>query len=174
MGNIWYYDFEFLEDGKTIDQISVGLVNWAGTVTYYAGFKEADLERSARDPWINHHVLSKLPPRESYVFWKSRRWIAKEILWKLGIIDGVATDGTPELWADHASYDHVALCQIYGRMIDMPSGMPMYSMDLQQALVMAGMRRSDMPKQDPDLEHHALEDALHLRRCHRWLLGLDQ
>ena len=31
----------------------------------------------------------------------------------------------PELWADYCAYDHVALCQLYGRMIDLcPTASP--------------------------------------------------
>ena len=173
--NRWSYDFEFLEDGRTIDPISVGFVSFDGSITYYAGCAESDLNRAALDPWMRDNVLKKLPPRRAdSKFWRPRSVIAQDILGVLGIVRGEARLGVPELWADHASYDHVALCQLYGRMIDLPSGMPYYSMDLQQLLVSMGRRRSELPRQDPDLEHHALEDALHLRRCHRWALGLEE
>ncbi len=172
--NRWYYDFEFREDGTIIDAISVGFVSHDGTITYYAGFLEADLQQASLDPWLERHVLKKLPPRRvDSRFWRPRVVIAREILALLGIVNGVAQRGVPELWADHASYDYVALCQLYGRMIELPSGMPYYTMDLQQLLAHMGQRRSDLPRQDPELEHHALEDALHLRRCYRWAFGLE-
>ena len=38
----------------------------------------------------------------------------------------------PELWAWCGAYDHVALCQLWGRMIDLPKGVPMWTNDLKQ------------------------------------------
>lgn len=175
--NRWHYDFEFHDTGSVITPISVGLVSDDGSRTYYAGFSDVDLSSARRQAWLVENVFAKLPSigdkRSWGVFWKPREQVAKEILGLLGIVRGVATRGTPELWGDHVAYDHVALCQLYGPMIALPSGMPMFSMDLQQLIVMHGRRRSELPKQDPDLKHHALEDALHQRRCYRWLLGLD-
>ena len=37
-----------------------------------------------------------------------------------------------ELWADWGAYDHVALCQLWGRMIDLPEGVPMWTNDLRR------------------------------------------
>jgi len=170
----FYYDFEFLEDGSTIMPLSIGIVSFDGYSTYYAGFSDVDHVRARAEPWLAKNVFPKMPPMTAKRFWKPKATIAQEVLGFFGIVRGVAQQGVPELWADHASYDHVALCQLYGRMIDLPSGMPMFTMDLQQQLVATGFRRAELPVQDPETEHHALEDALHLRRCHRWVLGLDQ
>jgi hypothetical protein len=49
-----------------------------------------------------------------------------------------------------------ALCQLFGRMIDLPKGLPMFCMDLKQLSVMVGS-----PKH-PEMnghEHSALDDA---------------
>lgn len=37
-----------------------------------------------------------------------------------------------QLWADYCAYDHVVFAWIFGRMMDLPSYMPMYTNDLQQ------------------------------------------
>lgn len=65
----------------------------------------------------------------------------------------------PELWAYYAAYDHVALAQLWGRMIGLPEGIPMWTNDLQQEL----FRRGVEPPSPPDDEHNALADA-------RWVL----
>jgi hypothetical protein len=39
-----------------------------------------------------------------------------------------------ELYGYYSSYDHVVLCQLFGKMIDLPKGFPMYTIDLQQML----------------------------------------
>lgn len=39
-----------------------------------------------------------------------------------------------EIYAYYADYDWVVFCSIFGRMIDLPSGMPMYCKDLKQML----------------------------------------
>lgn len=40
----------------------------------------------------------------------------------------------PELYTYYGAYDHVALCWLFGKMIDLPEGFPMYSIDLKQEL----------------------------------------
>ncbi len=174
----WYLDTEFLEDGRTIELISIALVSQDGAVEYYAGNLGCDIDRVRRDPWLSQHVTPKLPPfgpgapSMPSEFWKKKTDIGRDLLGLFGIVRGVATHGQPEVWADHASYDWVALCQIFGRMIDLPSGMPMFCMDLMQDLKQRGIRRSDLPKQDPTTEHDALQDARWLRQAHRFAQGL--
>jgi 3' exoribonuclease, RNase T-like len=161
----YYLDTEFLEDGRTIELISIALVSDDGR-EYYAGNGDCDLSRVFAEPWLRQHVVPHLPAPGTD-FWKPRAKIAAEVL------AFVKVHGVPEFWADHASYDWVALCQLYGRMIDLPPGMPMFCMDLQQMLVHSSIRRSELPVQDPAAEHDALQDARWLRRAHRFALGLN-
>lgn len=37
-----------------------------------------------------------------------------------------------ELYGYYSAYDHVTLCWLFGKMIDLPQGMPMYTIDLKQ------------------------------------------
>lgn len=39
-----------------------------------------------------------------------------------------------ELYGYYSAYDHVAFCWIFGRMLDLPKGFPMYTIDLKQML----------------------------------------
>jgi len=121
MTHRWALDTEFLEDGKTIELISIALVNLDTDEEYYAGNITCDLGRVKADPWLAAHVVRHLPPCPSE-FWRSRQTIARDLNALFGIAGGNVGHVTPEIWADYASYDWVALCQIYGRMIDLPKG----------------------------------------------------
>lgn len=177
--NRWYLDTEFVEDGVTIELASIGLVDFSGERTYYAVSKEwyemARLSTKGGDDWFKRNVLPKLflGQYSMGTALKSRIRIANNLLELFGIENGKATNGTPEIWADFASYDWVALCQLFGRMVDLPGGMPMYCNDLQQEIRTRGIRIAELPKEDPQYAHNALIDAQHLRRQHRYVLGMN-
>ena len=135
----YFFDTEFIEDGKTIDLISIGIVSEDGR-SYYAESFECDLDKA--NDWVKENVLPHLPGPQ-----KSRATIASEIIAFVRI--------DPEFWGYYADYDWVVLCQLYGRMIDLPNGWPMYCRDLKQLLDDNGNPK--MPK--PIQEHNALSDA---------------
>ncbi|MCW2560141.1 MAG: hypothetical protein JWP55_4105 [Mycobacterium sp.] len=76
-----------------------------------------------------------------------------------------AVPATPELWAYFAAYDHVALAQLWGKLIDLPTGTPRYTHDLRQEMDRVGVASSAVPK--PPNAHDALADA-------RWNLEMLQ
>lgn len=148
---IWF-DTEFVEDGKTIDLISIGMVREDGA-TYYAENAQCDHNRA--DPWVVENVLAHLQYGDAA---KMRARIAREICEFAG--------PSPEFWAYYADYDWVVLCQLYGRMIDLPDGWPMFCRDLQQDI--DALKIGKPPKQE-GAEHHALADALWTRDAWWWL-----
>ena len=133
-----YFDTEFIEDGRTIDLLSIGLVREDGA-EYYAEPKEAD--RSRASAWVEQNVLPTLTGPI-----KPRAEIARDIAAFVG--------AGPEFWAYYADYDWVALCQLFGTMMDLPDGWPMYCRDLKQLADEAGISVSH-----DDSEHNALGDA---------------
>ena len=145
VNRIWF-DTEFIEDGETIELVSIGLVKPSGE-TYYAEVEGVDYSRA--DPWLHANVFPHLQGGECV---KPREQIAAEIVAFAG--------GKPEFWAYYADYDWVALCQLYGRMIDLPKGWPMFCRDLKQ---LAGDAK--LPKQ-VSAEHHALADAVWTMEAH--------
>ena len=149
-----FFDTEFIEDGVTIDLISIGLVTEDGR-TFTVASTEADLSRATS--WVRAHVLPLLPPKGDPA-WMSRIEIHDALIAFIG------TD-TPEFWGYCADYDWVALCQLFGRMLDLPRGWPKYAHDLRQAADEHGLTRADYPVQDPASAHDALADA-------RWNLEL--
>lgn len=155
----WFFDTEFAEDGRVIDLISIALVSDDGR-EYYAISREFD-PLSCND-WVRENVLPLLPTRDSWL-WKTRKEIASEIR-ELVLHDSFE----PEFWAYFADYDWVVLCQLYGRMIDLPTGFPFYCRDLKQRMDTRGISKEMLPVQS-GTEHSALEDARWVRKASLWL-----
>lgn len=147
----YWFDTEFYEDGKTIDLISIGVYSEDGR-TYYA---ETDFarEKASSSEWLKANVLPHLSGEE-----RPRAIIAKDLVDFMG--------SGPEIWAYYADYDWVALCQLYGRMIDLPKGWPRFCRDVKQLADSLGN-----PKLPPQLskEHNALDDAIWCQEAWRSL-----
>ena len=57
----------------------------------------------------------------------------------------------------------MVLCQLYGRMVDLPGFFPQYCLDLRQVMHRCNISHRDLPQLEPGQEHHALHDARLLR-----------
>lgn len=172
-----FYDLEFLEDGRTIELISIGMVCDDGR-EYYAVNRDMPVRRIKKHKWLMENVVPSLPKghgdRRNHVpkSWlfdyadpvvKRRERIADEVM------DFIRAAGSDvELWANYGAYDHVCLAQLWGRMIDLPDGVPMFTTDIQQERARLGLAWNDLPKQ-ADGEHNALADARHNQVVRRWL-----
>lgn len=147
---IWF-DTEFIEDGRTIELLSIGMIRQDGA-TFYAEPMETD--RSRASAWVKENVLPHLHGPI-----KCRENIAEQIVEFAG--------PNPEFWAYYADYDWVALCQLYGTMMDLPKGWPMYCRDLKQLCDMLG--NPELPKQTSQ-EHNAQADAAWARQAWQWVI----
>ena len=58
----FWYDTEFLEDGKTIELISIGIV-CENEATYYAVNSDMPVDRIVEDTWMKQNVWPHLPVR---------------------------------------------------------------------------------------------------------------
>lgn len=164
--NRFFYDTEFLEDGRTIDLISIGIVDEDGD-SFYAINRDMPLNRIMDNKWLVENVLPDLPIISSGIDYKApgvmgRHEIATQAA---NFITRKSTDSQyNELWAYYGAYDHVVLSQLYGAMVNLPNGMPMFTRELMQLWWDAG-RPPKPPKFD--LEHNALADALWNRKLYR-------
>jgi hypothetical protein len=144
-----FYDTEFLDDGKTIELVSIGAVDEDGA-EFYAVSTEFNPDDAI--PWVRKNVLDKLPSPADPA-WKSRGRIRDEF-WRFLS----ARDEQLELWAWFAAYDHVALAQLWGDMRSLPRRIPRFTKDLRQ-------RWDDLGNPPlPDANggrHDALTDAKH-------------
>jgi hypothetical protein len=145
----FFYDCEFIEDGTTIDLVSIGVVSEAGA-EFYAVSTEFDPGRAI--PWVRRNVLDQLPSPSSPV-WKSREQIRADLLAFL-----TTQGGRIELWAWMSAYDHVCLAQLWGDMRALPRTIPRFTHELRQRWEDAG---SPLLPGAPDDQHDALADARH-------------
>jgi hypothetical protein len=167
-----FYDTEFLEDGHTIELISIGVVTEDGR-EYYAVNRHMPKRRIRKHEWLMANVVPGLPkPHGDWNLHMPRTWlfnyrdpavkpvaqIADEVR---DFILGTDPNELPhvELWAWYGAYDHVALAQLWGPMINLPEGIPMWTNDLRQEAERLGVAKS-MPEQ-PVGVHNALADARH-------------
>lgn len=187
-----------------IDLISIGIKCEDGR-EYYAVSNEFNANNA--DQWVKDNVISKLYDEDGIRLgrWISNKQIAEEIIDFVmpyaecengesccRFYDPEPEDlignthkliikrDSPQFYAYYADYDWVVFCSLFGRMIDLPKGFPMYCIDLKQMLdetASIGRRHKDgferalsstknhpnYPKQEN--EHSSLDDA-------RWNLEL--
>jgi hypothetical protein len=163
-----FYDCEFLEDGRTIELISIGMVAEDGR-EYYAVSRGLPVKQIAKSQWLRRNVVPGLPRLQGdarmaagrrnplaldwgHPSFKRRDRIADEVR------DFIVATPDVELWAWYGAYDHVVLCQLWGSMVQLPEGVPMFTCDLQQEALRLG--NPPLPEQQAGL-HNALADARH-------------
>lgn len=188
----YFLDCEFIEDGRTIDLISIGIVAEDGR-EYYAISNEFN-ERKASE-WVQKNVLTSLPPRdfnfsdpsisprlkEEAKAWRSRQMIKEDLLifFAGGLPDSQveqdlywdeAVKGL-ELWGEWCSYDWVAFCQIFGTMMDLPKEFPMRCRDvIQYAEDHLGISSDRLPESlETEGNHNALLGAKSVMIRYLWL-----
>lgn len=193
----FYYDTEFIENGKTVDLISIGIVREDGE-EYYAVNSDMPEQRILNDAWLRETVWPHLPlelhgntvvgptndPESGP--WKLRPLDLKDSRvkpkWVIGnevrdfICSARPREAEIELWAHYAAYDHVVLAQLFGTMLDLPKRVPMWTNDLRQEQHRLGISSHEIPERDQILsgytvgaEHNALADARWNRAFHSWL-----
>jgi hypothetical protein len=184
----YFIDEEFIDDGRTIDLISIGIVSSDGR-EYYA--QSAEFNPNNASEWVKGNVFPHLklcswanttqdmrhPYRNDIRYHKAhgqcvdqQRGIVHNCPWrdreqiKRELIAFMSPEhyGAPELWGWCCAYDYVALCQLFGTMMDIPGDWPHYIRDVQYLLDMDSIDDSDLPVQQGD-NHNALADAKYIK-----------
>lgn len=143
---VWF-DTEFIEDGKTIDLISIGMVRNDGECLYLENC-ECRLDRASQ--WVKDNVFPHLKKGRSLA---SRQQIAASVRHFVG--------SEPEFWAYYADYDWVVLCQLFGTMMSLPDSWPKFCLDIRQLSFDLGNPSLQRPEGG---DHDALADAQWNRR----------
>jgi hypothetical protein len=163
-----FLDTEFIENGKTIEPISIGLVRSDGE-EYYAEFVETDLSKA--NDWVKENVIPSLKSVHSdYAGWdaesdpailKTNEEICNQI------VDFVGEK--PEFWGYFADYDWVLICQLFGSMTNLPETWPMLCLDLKQEMHINKITKETIEKFYPQpTSHNSLEDARWLEKAYRY------
>lgn len=152
----YFIDTEFQESGpyKPIELISIGIVREDGKELY---LENKDYTIETASDWLRQNVVPHLQRTPDVL--KTRIGIKYNIISfippKVGEDPGY---DPPEFWGYFADYDWVVFCQLFGAMIALPKGYPMFCYDLMQLSRHLGVPKQTFPKQD-STEHHALNDA---------------
>jgi hypothetical protein len=167
----YWLDTEFIESGsyQPIDLLSIGIVAEDGR-EFYAENTDADLSKA--NDWVRANVLPQLVHfgHGKHVSWDDFPSCPRNS--RAGIRIAVyefcdpQRHGKPEFWGYYADYDWVVLCQLFGTMVDLPKGWPMYCRDLKQWADELG--NPALPEQAKG-EHHALADAKWNRQAWEFL-----
>lgn len=164
----YFLDTEFAERPCSIDLISIAIVAEDGR-EFYA--ESSDFQDHMANDWVKANVLTQLWSRNApsqYNAWHrdggqggfmSRQLIAADVRRFIG-------EDKPEFWGYYCDYDWVVFCWLFGSMIDLPKGWPMYCRDIKQLCDSAGNPR--LPPQGQSV-HHALIDATWIQSTLAWL-----
>jgi 3' exoribonuclease, RNase T-like len=185
-----YYNTEFLEDGHTIELISIGMVAEDGRELYLVNeaIEQQPLyDRIRKHTWLMANVVPHLPLRRPHAGEKSHGTIFNDVGFfnldncdnrvvsrryiRNAVRDFVLSTDAPELWAWYGAHNHVVLAQLFGRMINLPQGFPMWTNDVNQECQRLG--NPAMPEQSGQ-QHNALADARYVKVMAEHLAALTR
>lgn len=173
----YFIDTEFIENRGSIDLVSIAVVGEDGRELYC----EVDgVDWSRASTWVLENVKPHL--------WAQSRdktahnaWVRDGGVGGLLPIPQIASHvrefcdptvhGEPEFWGYYADYDWVVTCWMFGSMMDLPKGWPMYCNDIKQECDRLG--NPALPAQTA-FEHHALADARWNAQAWRFLQALSR
>ena len=70
----------------------------------------------------------------------------------------------------YADYDWVVFCWLFGNMIDLPKGFPMFSFDIQQQIEEYKIDKEQLLEEVPQINiHNSLEDARWNKKLYEFL-----
>lgn len=137
-----FYKCELNERGRDlpIQLVSIAMVREDGHELYL--INQESLSNVVRHPWLSVNVVPELPIRfdSAYIFEWDKEHEDHENVMALDAIPPLILDfltsglelDPAQLWSWQGAYDHVALCQLFGAMGELPAGVPMFTHDLQQ------------------------------------------
>jgi hypothetical protein len=149
------YDTEFIDDGFTITPLSIAMRRTDGSDALYAINDSLEvMARAADSTWLREHVLRWLPLEidlqadtatgriSAHVQWDEEHpdyeWVCPADAMADLVEDYVLARPDPQLWAYFGSFDHVFYSQLFGPMVEIPDGMPIYTLDIKQLAVDLG------------------------------------
>lgn len=172
-----YHDWEFLEEGNSIYPISVGMVREDGKELYYE-FLQAPWEKIYKHEWLKANVLPQLNKgwNTAIVSGEGNAVMASTLYIRNKVTEFLTeaaneSDYPLQLWGWYSAYDHVCLAQLFGRMVDLPDYVPMWTNDLKQEVMRLGNPKIPGMRKPGERPHNALDDARAESRMHLWING---
>lgn len=160
----FWFDTEFWEHidqtGYHLDPISIGIVGEDGRELYLVN-ATFDWRAVPEGHWLRANVLPYLNSTPANTCTPAE--MAQRITAFVGY-------ERPEFWGYFADYDWVVLSQLYGSMLSLPKGWPMFCLDVQQWRYMINPRLR-LPEMEGQA-HNALDDARWTRTAWAYLFDL--
>jgi len=167
----YFIDTEFIEHPHTIDLISIGIKCDNGEKFYMIS---SEFNGGMASKWVMDNVIRKLEPE---VERHTKAFISGEVMRFIQECEGLPVQEgggyfpatqfewpegkpKPQFYGYYASYDWVVFCWLFGSMIYLPKGFPMYPLDIQQMIVQFGIDKDKLKQAVPQThQHNALADA---------------
>lgn len=155
----YFYDWEFYENGRIIEPISLGMVCDDGRELYIINKTYMDdyyygLQEFISD-WLIENVLDKISNEDIEVYGVERPQMPGKVLNFISNDGKVGSRNSVELWGYYGAYDHVCLAQLWGDMMSLPQPIPMFTKEIMNE---QPKRFSAKPERTTP-EHNALADA---------------
>lgn len=171
-----YFDFEFIDDGKSIIPISLGMCTHtpedspgpAGSTIPHELYLEYQFDPAQASDWVRDHVFPNLEQPVGFIGTGHKRHIVAQEVERW--VASVCGESKPKFWGYYPSYDWVCLMQHWGTLMQKPKGWPSRPMCLKQYADTVLFDHSNFPAK-PEDEHHALADAKWNRDLHMALLS---
>ncbi len=75
-----------------------------------------------------------------------------------------------QFYGYYSDYDWVVFCWLFGKMIDLPKGFPMFAFDIQQQIEEYKIDKNQLLKEVPQVNcHNALQDAIWNKSAYNWI-----
>jgi len=167
----YFIDTEFIEDGSTIDLISIGIVAEDHRELYA---ERITCKFGRAEDWVRENVFPHLECKPQI---DNRGIIVPTVFNGTGgntqfvraLVSGfIGDDEEPEFWGYFPSYDWVAFCQLWGKMIDLPRRFPKRINDICQ---LDGMGDHVIFPEQQTTKHNAIEDARWVRDVFNWYVN---
>ena len=161
----YWFDTEFWEqpaaNGGGIQLISIGIVCEDGRELY---LENADFDWDAcTSDWLHQNVKVHLKGGAARLEYEH---------FSQAVLDFVGEDERPEWIGYFADYDWVVFCWIFGSMMDLPKGWPMFALDIKQWQYMIDPWLGLPPQ--TNTAHNALDDARWTREAWQFLWDLTK
>lgn len=179
----FFYDTEFIENGREIELISIGIVSSRGD-TYYAVNSNIELGNLYGNiihhkflmenvipqlPIVDHEPINQVVGHGHFSLDLESPYVMPKLRIANQIRQFLTQYNEPiELWAYYGACDHMALMWLWGPISARPDGIPMITFDLLQWAHHLGLDDSTFPRQIGKL-HNALEDAKWNQEVFRYL-----
>lgn len=173
----YFIDFEFEEkeykNGIAIEVISIGITNEKNENLYLVN-KDYDIEK-CQNEWLKENVFQYLETKRKDLF--CSKYFVSFVDFKNIVLDYFekTSDGKIELYGYFSAYDHVCLSSLFGRMVNLPESVPMYTKDLKQYCDDLFLSKEVIKEecQNELNEHCSIDDAIWNKKLHSFLQSIS-